>query len=561
MARTAFVTGAAGFLGRHLIEELERQGWDITAFCLETDHTDLLSSAVHIEIGDLTDPDRVLEALPDGVDAIFHLAANTTTWSRNAVAQFHVNVDGTANVIEAALAKRARRLIYTSSISAFGYQPGVRIDERTASNAPTRGDNYGKSKLQAEGLIKQACADRGLSAVILNPVNIVGAYDTTNWSQQLILPISKGTLRFVPPGSATWISVHDVINAHIAAVDNEESGTNFVLGGVEASFMEVTNEIAAILRKPRVRRATSQTTMWLLFLLSNAKALATRTEPELTLPKYRRSVGDLLVDDSKAHRALGLQRTTLHDMLDETIQWLEQASMLDQPASTQGVDWVEVNDEPHHIELFSNDAVRVYEARVDPGTATLYHHHTLDTVYVIMAGGTFRSEEPTHQKSSTKLGRSVSAPTKLLWGTRRAVTHGTLQMPTGTVFMQYHGANPLIHRVVASSKNVAQIRMLGIELHATSHPPALATGSGVELEYADERARTYRIQREMGESTGTLRPAHGAVLAVTTGTAVLSIDGTEQRIAAGSASWIIPTTDIHLSNPETTTLNCLLTVI
>ena len=107
MARTAFVTGAAGFLGRHLVEELERQGWEITAFCRATDRTDLLSSTVRIEIGDLTDADRVREALPDHVDAIFHLAGNTTTWSRNAAAQFRDNVDGTAHVIEAALAKHA----------------------------------------------------------------------------------------------------------------------------------------------------------------------------------------------------------------------------------------------------------------------------------------------------------------------------------------------------------------------------------------------------------------------------------------------------------------------
>ena len=336
MARTAFVTGAAGFLGRHLLEELEQQGWQITVFCRETDRTDLLSSAIRVEVGDLADRDRVRDALPDHVDAIFHLAGNTTTWSKNAAAQFRDNVDGTAHVIEAALAKHAQRLIYTSSTSAYGYQPGVRIAERTTSNAPTRGDNYGKSKLQAESLIKQACVERGLSAVILNPVNVVGAYDTTNWSRQLILPISKGSLRVVPPGSATWISVHDVVKAHIAAVEVQESGTNFVLGGVEASFQEVANEIEAILGKPRTRHTTPKATLRLLLLLSSVKALVTRAEPELTLAKYQRAVGDLLVDDRKARQVLGLERTTLHDMLAETIEWLEQVGMLDQPESGTG---------------------------------------------------------------------------------------------------------------------------------------------------------------------------------------------------------------------------------
>jgi dihydroflavonol-4-reductase len=578
MARTAFVTGAAGFLGRHLVEELERQGWDITAFCRETDRTDLLSSAIRIEIGDLTDADRVREALPDHVDAIFHVAGNTTTWSKNAAAQFRDNVDGTAHVIEAALAKQARRLIYTSSTSAYGYQPGVRIDERTVSNAPTRGDSYGKSKLQAERLIKQACAESGLSAVMLNPVNIVGAYDTTNWSRQLILPISKGSLRVVPPGSATWISVHDAVKAHIAAVDADESATNFVLGGVEASFLAVTNEIEAILGKPRSGRATSKATLRLLLLLSSVKAVATRAEPELTLAKYQRAVGDLLVDDRKARQLLGLERTTLHDMLAETVEWLKQVGMLDRPESAQktrasreragsasgslrGVDWVEVDDEPNHVERFCNDAVRVYEARIDPGTATLYHHHSLDTIYVIMAGGRFRSEEPVHQKSSTKLGRSVKLPTKLAWGIRRALTGGTLQMPAGTFLMQYHRTHPLIHRVVASSENAAPIRMLGIELHTTRHPSVIPTGSGVRLEYADERTRTYRIRRESGEWTDILQPEHGAVLAVVADTSVLSIEGTEQHLAAGSVSWIAPTTHMRLGNPGATALNCFLVVV
>lgn len=331
MTRTAFVTGAAGFLGRHLVEELEREGWQVTAFCRETDRTDQLSPSVRIEIGDLADAARVRAAVPEGADAIFHLAGNTTTWSKHREAQFRDNVDGTAHVIDAALAKHARRLVYTSSVSAYGYQPGVRIHEGTPSNAPSRGDNYGKSKLQAEVLVKQACAERGLSAVILNPVNIVGAYDAANWSQQLILPISRGSLPVVPPGSATWISVHDVVKAHIAAVAAGASGTNIVLGGVAATFLEVVNEIESILGRPRSRRTTPKPVLRLLLMASAVKALFTRTEPELSLAKYRRAVGNLIVDDGVARQDLDLGRTPLRDMLAETITWLEEVGLLNAP--------------------------------------------------------------------------------------------------------------------------------------------------------------------------------------------------------------------------------------
>lgn len=326
--RTAFVTGAAGFLGRHLVERLELEGWGIVAFCRPTDATHLLSPAVRIESGDLTDAGRVIEAMPENVDAVFHLAGNTSTWSRNRAAQFRDNVDGTDHVVEAALQRRAGRLVYTSSISAYGYQPGVRLNENSPSNVHSKGDNYGKSKRQAEELIKEACGTRGLDAVILNPVNILGAYDAANWSRQLILPIANGRLRAVPPGSATWISVHDVVSAHLAAVDAGQSGTNIILGGVEASFQVVVNEIERSLGKPLSRHATPRRTLRLLLAASTIKAVLTRTEPELSLAKYRRAVGNLLVDDTLARTRLGLKHTPLPAQLADTITWLRSVGML-----------------------------------------------------------------------------------------------------------------------------------------------------------------------------------------------------------------------------------------
>jgi hypothetical protein len=127
--------------------------------------------------------------------------------------------------------------------------------------------------------------------------------------------------------------------------------------------------------------------------------------------------------------------------------------------------------------------------------------------------------------------------------------------------MQYHRAHPLIHRVLALSDNATPIRMLGVELHATSHPSVLPTSPGVRLEYADKHARTYRIQRRTGEWTDILQLAHGAVLTVIVGTGVLSIEGTERHLAAGSVSWIAPTPNVRLGNPSATTLNCFLIVV
>ena len=77
------------------------------------------------------------------------------------------------------------------------------------------------------------------------------------------------------------------------------------------------------------------------------------------------------------------------------------------------VDWVDVSAEPNHVEQFRTDVARVYEVTINAGTATLYHRHDRDTVYVITAGGRFRSQEPGHQRSRTSLGRSTGLGSQL----------------------------------------------------------------------------------------------------------------------------------------------------
>ncbi|MGO9154411.1 NAD-dependent epimerase/dehydratase family protein [Mycobacterium sp.] len=328
MPLIAYVTGAAGFVGRHLTERLVADGWQVTALCRPTDRVEVLPTGVHVVLGDLTDPGTVMDTVAPGTDAVFHLAANTSTWSRNRRVQFRDNVAGTAAVIDAVLARGAQRLIYTSSISSFGYQPGVVIDEHTPSNARRRGDNYGKSKLAAEGLIDDACVHRGLNAVILNPVNILGAYDVSNWSKQLILPIADGKLRLVPPGSASWVWVHDVVGAHLAAVTAGGTGGRIILGGVRASFKEVVNTIEDLLGKPRTTRVTRKPLLAMLCLASTASAALSGREPELSVAKYRRAVGDLKVDDRVACEELGLVHTPLKHQLADTIDWLRKVGLL-----------------------------------------------------------------------------------------------------------------------------------------------------------------------------------------------------------------------------------------
>ncbi|MGB8391721.1 hypothetical protein [Mycobacterium sp.] len=198
-----------------------------------------------------------------------------------------------------------------------------------------------------------------------------------------------------------------------------------------------------------------------------------------------------------------------------------------------GVDWVDVSAEPNHVEQFRSDVARVYEVTIYAGTATLYHRHDRDTVYVITAGGRFRSQEPGHQRSRTALGRSTWVGSQLrLLATR--LTHGWLQVPTGTVILQPHRDFPLIHRVHAHPGNPGPIRMIGVEL-PTGHPAPsrIERGAGLRVEKHTSRWLVYRLRLD-ADGTTTFTAPRGGVLVVVTGTAELSGSSGSQDAVAGS---------------------------
>ena len=215
--KSAFVTGATGFVGLNLVDELVRQGWEVTALHrVQSDLADLGRFPVTLMPGDITDPASLRAAIPESVDVVFHVAGNTNMWSRRNVAQTRENVEGTRNVVVAARARGAKKLVFTSSIAAYGQQTGE-LTETTKSNAEKSWINYQRTKWLAEEEVLSGI--RGdFPATILNPGAIIGPYDTSGWARLFHL-VAENRLPGVPPGELSAAHVREVAKAHVAAAE------------------------------------------------------------------------------------------------------------------------------------------------------------------------------------------------------------------------------------------------------------------------------------------------------------------------------------------------------
>lgn len=318
--KTAFVTGATGFVGLNLVAELLAQGWRVVALHRrESELRYLRRLPAARAVGDVTDAASVRRAMPRDVDAVFHVAGVTSLWSGHNALQDRVNIDGTRNVVGAALERRARRFVHTSSISAYGQRYG-RIDESARQLGADSPVNYERSKFLAEEAVRAGLA-RGLAAVILNPAGILGPYDTRGWARLFPL-VASGRLRGAPPGSRSFCHVREVARAHIAAAERGRRGENYLLGGTEASFLELVGEIGAALGKPVPRRATPAWVLRALGAAGAARGALTGKPPALTPEAVRMITGTQACDCAKAMRELGYRATPLSEMVRDCAAWL-----------------------------------------------------------------------------------------------------------------------------------------------------------------------------------------------------------------------------------------------
>ncbi len=323
---TAFVTGGSGFVGSNLIAELVQRGWHVTALHRSPAQAAALSAlgATPAE-GDLAVRDSVLAAMPAAPDAVFHVAGDTSLWSRRNARQDAVNVAGTAAVVDAALARGAKRFIHTSTCSAYG-RHAAPITETTPSTAPQSRVNYERSKWRAEQEVRRGIA-AGLDAVILNPFAILGPGDRHGWAR-LFFQVRDGQFKMAPPGIITCNHVHEVVRAHISAVDFGRRGENYLLGGPVTSVADLAGLMGAAMGLDVHPKPAPPALLKLVAGFGTLTARFTGREPSLTPEVVALMSAETRCASNKAERELDYRPVELAACVRDAHAWLRAQSLL-----------------------------------------------------------------------------------------------------------------------------------------------------------------------------------------------------------------------------------------
>lgn len=263
---TSLVTGAAGFLGRCLVEQLTARGGTVRAFCRRP-CPDLDALGAEVMLADLRDAEATAAACA-GIDTVFHAAGVAGIWGPWQH-YYGVNTLGTRHVIEGCRRHGVRRLIYTSSPSVtFDGRDQCGVDE----SAPYAGRwlcHYPHTKALAEQEVLAAHDGQRLLTCALRPHLIWGPRDR-HLVPRLIEPARSGQLRRVGRGRnlIDMIFVENAAEAHLQAADALRPGSAvggrayFISQGEPVNCWRWIDELLALAGLPPVRQAISLSAAW-----------------------------------------------------------------------------------------------------------------------------------------------------------------------------------------------------------------------------------------------------------------------------------------------------------
>lgn len=333
MDALTIVTGGAGFIGSHLVEQLIALGRRVRVVERPGADTSHLPASVEVVSADIRDRAAVKSAMQGG-QWVFHLAANPNLWVRDRADFGAVNHVGTINVLDEALAAGAERVLHTSteSILTCARKSGPIAEDVEVTLDDAVGP-YCRSKLLAE----REAMDRaraGKPIVIANPTMPVGPGDRgLSPPSRLIRDFCLGKLPALMDCTLNLIDVRDVAEGLLRTMERGVPGRRYLLGGENLTLVELLGILSQATGVPVPKwRVPYPVGLLVAYISEFLSDHVTGTPPKATLTGVRLTRRTMHFDASRSLEALGLVPRPVRVSLEDAVDWLRQSGQIP-PAS------------------------------------------------------------------------------------------------------------------------------------------------------------------------------------------------------------------------------------
>lgn len=329
----AFVTGATGFVGAHLVRALLKRGANVRCLVRPASKAELLQGlAVEVIAGDLSQPEALSCGI-QGVDIVYHCAADYRLFVPDPARMHDSNVEGTRNIMRVTAEHAIPRVVYTSTVGVLGLnRDGTPADETTPVKARALIGPYKRSKYLAERVVQEWAA-RGLPVVIVNPSTPVGEGDIKPTATgQMIVDYLNGKIGAYVETGLNLVDVRDVAEGHILAGERGRTGSRYILGHENLTLKQILDSLADITGGMSPRIKLPHWVPLVFASLDTGAARLLRRTPRVPLDAVRMSRYKMFFSAQKAVRELGMPQSPVKEALARAVCWFRQNGYAPQPA-------------------------------------------------------------------------------------------------------------------------------------------------------------------------------------------------------------------------------------
>jgi dihydroflavonol-4-reductase len=320
-----FLTGATGFVGHHVARALAAEGAQLRLLVRKSSNlANLEGIAGDTHVGDLAEPDSLRSALA-GCDAVVHVAADYRLWIPDPKAMYHVNVDGTRELLRLAREARVKRVVYTSSVATMHFRTdGLVINEDTPVSLADMVGHYKRSKFLAEQEAI-AAAKAGQKVVILNPTTPIGPNDSKPTpTGRIFVDFLNGKFPAYMDTGLNLVDVAEVARTHVSALTMGKPGNRYILGGENLTLKQILDKMSAItgIPSPTVKIPFAVAATYAFFEEWITGRIRGQ-EPRATLEEVRMGRKKMYASSAHAQQELGFRILPVYPAMRAAIEWFK----------------------------------------------------------------------------------------------------------------------------------------------------------------------------------------------------------------------------------------------